>query len=243
MARIPFNAWQEVIARVFDGFSVQYNVSPEWLVNPATGRRLKLDRVYPEIGVAIRFQGMQARQRRSRLSDQELADERRRDEARRAVCEEHGISLAILELSTREFAAIFAELETALSRATRRLAKDDARPPSERAALLERLRRARSQVAQFRRQLKTDRDLSPYAELWQDRQYRAATPAEESRPAPPALALQEGALVEHVRFGVGIVTRLAPADGDPLVTIDFGAEGERTFLASLLADKLKKSEE
>ncbi|RME50906.1 MAG: hypothetical protein D6796_02035 [Caldilineae bacterium] len=239
MAKIPFNAWQEVIARIFDGFAVQYNVTPDWLVNPATGRRLKLDRVYPEIGAAVRFQGMQARQRRARPDDAELAEDRRRDEARRAVCEEHGISLAILNLSTHDFAALFDELETALSRATRRLAKDVTRPPAEKAALLERLSRARSRVAQFRRTLHTDRDLAPYADLWQDRQYREAAPAEESPPAPPPPALQAGMRVEHTRFGAGVVTRIAPSGDDRLVTIDFGAEGERTFLASLLAGKLR----
>jgi hypothetical protein len=37
------NAWREILARTFDGFFEQDNVSPEWLINPATKRRLKLD--------------------------------------------------------------------------------------------------------------------------------------------------------------------------------------------------------
>ena len=61
MTWINTNAWREVLARVFDGFTAQYDVSPEWLVNPETNRRLKLDVLYPNIGVAIRFRGLQGR--------------------------------------------------------------------------------------------------------------------------------------------------------------------------------------
>ena len=53
--------WNEILARIFDGFTEQRNVSPPWLVNPATRRRLKLDLLFPDIGVAIRFAGIQAK--------------------------------------------------------------------------------------------------------------------------------------------------------------------------------------
>ena len=33
---LALNAWREILARVFEGFAAQTNVSPEWLVNPAT---------------------------------------------------------------------------------------------------------------------------------------------------------------------------------------------------------------
>ena len=55
------NAWREILARTFDGFFEQDNVSPEWLINPATKRRLKLDKFYPEAGLAIRFIGLVAK--------------------------------------------------------------------------------------------------------------------------------------------------------------------------------------
>ena len=51
--------WREVLARIFAGCDAKYAVTPEWLVNPDTGRRLKLDCLYPEIGVAVRFVGLE----------------------------------------------------------------------------------------------------------------------------------------------------------------------------------------
>ena len=61
---LAMNAWREILARIFDGFKAQDNVSPEWLINPATRRRLKLDRLYPDAGVAIRFAGLTAKGQR-----------------------------------------------------------------------------------------------------------------------------------------------------------------------------------
>ncbi len=71
MTWINVNAWREILSRVFDGFAVQYEVTPEWLVNPGTNRRLKLDLLYPEIGVAIRFMGLQGTGRHQRPSLEE----------------------------------------------------------------------------------------------------------------------------------------------------------------------------
>ena len=61
------NGWREVFARVFEDFYAQYNVSPDWLKNPATNRRLKLDILYPQLNIAVRFEGLHGKKRR-RLS-------------------------------------------------------------------------------------------------------------------------------------------------------------------------------
>ena len=37
------NGWREIFARIFAEVETKFNVSPEWLVNPATKRHLKLD--------------------------------------------------------------------------------------------------------------------------------------------------------------------------------------------------------
>ena len=37
------NGWRELLARVFTSFDAEYGLTPEWLVNPDTNRRLKLD--------------------------------------------------------------------------------------------------------------------------------------------------------------------------------------------------------
>ncbi len=70
---LNMNAWQEIQARIFEGFIVQSNVSPAWLINPATRRKLKLDRLYPEAAIAVRNVGLTAKGQ-GRQSDWELLE-------------------------------------------------------------------------------------------------------------------------------------------------------------------------
>ncbi len=237
MARINLSAWREILARIFDGFETQYNVSPEWLINPKTNRRLKLDLLYPEIGLAVRFEGLKSHQQRRLLSLEEELQEKQRTAAREEMCRQHGISLAILNLSIVELGEVFASLEGAMSRATRLLAKDASRPPEEKATLLERMRNARATANQMRRGVKNDRDLNNYSALWHDRQFQQ-TAAEAAARVAPLLALREGMRIEHTHFGEGLVEVVKPSGDDLQVTIDFIEAGRRTFLVSLLADKL-----
>ncbi|MEZ4708268.1 MAG: hypothetical protein R3A44_13740 [Caldilineaceae bacterium] len=46
---LSMSAWREILAQTLGDSPAQDNVSPAWLVNPATRRRLKLDRYYPDI--------------------------------------------------------------------------------------------------------------------------------------------------------------------------------------------------
>ena len=77
---LNMNAWQEIQARIFEGFTIQSNVSPAWLINPATRRKLKLDRLYPEAAIAVRNVGLTAKGQ-GRQSDWELLEEQQRDSA------------------------------------------------------------------------------------------------------------------------------------------------------------------
>jgi hypothetical protein len=45
--------------------------------------------------------------------------------------------------------------------------------------------------------------------------------------------------VEHTSYGPGFVVAATPNDGDTLVTVDFITAGQKTFAASLVADKLR----
>ena len=67
------NGWREVLARIFDGFEIAYGVSPEWLVNPDTNRRLKLDYLFPDIAVAVRFVGLTGTGQRRRKNQFETS--------------------------------------------------------------------------------------------------------------------------------------------------------------------------
>ena len=79
---LSVNAWREILARVFNDPDLQSNISPDWLINPATRRRLKLDYLCQSIGVAVRFSGLTGKGRR-RPGDRELLEEDQRDQIRR----------------------------------------------------------------------------------------------------------------------------------------------------------------
>ena len=84
------------MARVFNGFTEQDNVSPAWLVNPTTRRRLKLDKYYPEAGIAVRIVGLTAKGQ-GRQSDLEVADAEQRDQTRADLCRQNGVQLFLLD--------------------------------------------------------------------------------------------------------------------------------------------------
>jgi hypothetical protein len=223
------NGWREIFARIFADFEIKLNVSPDWLVNPATNRRLKLDLLYPEIGVAVRFEGVEVKQRR-RPSLEEEAQQRMRDDARVAVCRAHGIDLIVVDMSVETPKPIFQEIDMMLSRAGQRVKSAD---------LLTKISQARATAAALARQALDYRNFKLYADLWEDRQYQVVTPAPATVPIKHAVAFAVGMEVEHTNYGPGFVVATAPSDGDTLVTVDFITAGQKTFAASLVADKLR----
>ena len=236
------NAWREILARIFEGFTVEQNTNPDWLINPQTKRKLKLDLFYPEIDVAVRFSGLRGKQQRGRISDQEEDQLKARERLRQQVSTAHGVSLATLDMARAEPDKIFKELEVTLSQANRRLAKDSSLEQTEKEALLTRLQQARSEVRRYERQINSDKDLALYEDLWRDRQFREAVTSSEDAPTssetlPP---LTEGLAVRHILFGPGIIQSLTPGatDAETLITIRFDNDEERTFMAGLLTGKL-----
>lgn len=226
---LVISAWREILARIFDGFEADLNVSPEWLVNPATKRRLKLDLLYPEIGLAIRFEGLESKQRTQRLSLEEEAQIRVRDDARVEVCRQHGIHLVVVSVVENKPADVFRDLDLAFSRALDRLTDPHLR---------QNIRAARGTAAALSRKIIRSADLRLYADLWEDRQYQPS----ESALAPSARAqtinFSPGMEVEHVKFGPGVVTAVEANGDDTLLTVDFVTMGQKTLAASLVADKL-----
>lgn len=223
------NGWREILARIFAGLETKLNITPEWLVNPATQRRLKLDLLYPTIGVAVRFEGAEVKQRR-RPSLEEEAQQRVRDDARVEVCRAHGIELILIDLSVETPKVTFQLIDTALSRAAQRVKAPD---------LVATIREARATAASLARKIQRYRDFKLYADLWQDRQYQPvlSTPA---APPKPKLSFTPGMEVEHTAFGPGVVIAAAPSNDDTMITVDFITAGQRTFAASLVGDKLRR---
>ncbi|GAB4422798.1 MAG: hypothetical protein Kow0031_00910 [Anaerolineae bacterium] len=222
------NGWREILARIFDGFTAKPNVTPEWLVNPATNRRLKLDLLYPDIGVAVRFEGQQGQQRR-RLSLEEEEQQRVRFDARVEVCWQHGIQLVVVDVVAGKAARVFQQLDTALSRAA------EVAPTLRRQIVA-----ARRTASGLSLKIRSEDDLALYADLWTDRQYQLAEPAGDTPPpAPAAETFAPGAEVEHTHFGPGVVTAVQPSGNDTLISVDFVTAGQKTLAASLVAGKLR----
>lgn len=224
------NAWREIFARIFEGLEMQLNVSPDWLVNPATNRRLKLDMLYPDIGVAIRFEGLQGKQRRQRPSLEEEIQQRTRDDARVELCRANGVQLIVVSTQDIDPQPVYREIDLALSRAAERVTDP---------TLLSRLKRARSTASKISRRARTHSDLKMYADLWEDRQYKEIEP--EPQAVPPvgeSVEFRAGMEVEHSAFGPGVVLAVSPNNGDTLLTVDFITAGQKTLMASLVGGKL-----
>jgi hypothetical protein len=235
-----FSAWLEIISRVFEGFEVREDFAPAWMQNPYTGRRLKLDRYYPELGIALRFVGGMRTQSR-RISDEEVEEEENRDAVREWLCRRQGVTLVRIDPEHPDPRQQIGYLRAALSRTSRILAQSDM-PLEYKQGLAPRIAEARRRCDEIARRLTRPEDLQMFAELWQDRGYRAlaASTAEPARPsAPEALdRYRAGMSVHHAFLGHGVVEEVVPEKGDVRVVVRFDDGQVRQFLASLVGDKL-----
>lgn len=232
------NGWREVLARIFDGFEVEYGVTPEWLVNPETNRRLKLDHLYPDIGVAVRFVGLEGTQRKQRKSDEEVLAEEDREAARATVCREHGVVLISIDPDGEPRVAL-RSLEMGLARAAAQLAQNTAVPHQRKQKLMPQISVARRRAGEFTPKLTPPEKLNIYAEMWWDRQANLAAQPTETKKAPARpQAYRIGMEVTHERFGPGQITDIVPDGNDTVITVDFPEGGVRNFYASLVSNKL-----
>jgi len=238
---LVLSAWREALARIFDGFAAQDNVSPDWLVNPATNRKLKLDKVYPDIAIAIRFVGLTAKGQ-GRQSDLEVLENEERERARAELCRAHGVHLASID-PAEDSVKQMDGLLSVLARASRSMANSD-RPAPEKATLMTALAAARSRAEQLRNRLAQNPEqmVENLAAGWRDREASLAVALSTSAVASGqavAVVLATGQRVRHTRFGEGVVTRIDGSGPEAMVAILFDAAQERTFRADLLADKVE----
>jgi hypothetical protein len=239
------NAWREMLARIFAGFPAQPNVSPEWLVNPATGRRLKLDLYYPDAAVAVRFVGLTAKGQ-PRQSDWDVAEEEQRDQTRAELCRRNGVYLCLVD-SNEETIPQLDRLTRHLERAAVTAAQGKA-PGKNGNVAATRLAAAHARAGQVRALVakNSDQMLANLADSWRDREAGVVpSPAPISRPAPtPAqkraiAGLRPGQRVAHERFGPGLVLSLSGQGPDAKIAIRFEDGQERTFLLAYVEDKLR----
>ena len=230
------NGWREVLTRIFAGFDVDVNVIPDWLINPDTGRRLKLDCLYPQVGVAVRFVGLEGTGRKHRKSDEEVAEENAREDARAAVCRDHGVVLISINPDDEPRQGL-RNLEMGLARAASQLARSPA-PQDYKQQFMPMLSQARARAGEFTNRLTTPEKLNLYAEMWWDRQAALAAQAPVQAPSAPQRDYEIGMDVEHTRFGYGRVVAVEPESSDVKVTVEFTDTSVRSFYASLVGDKL-----
>lgn len=103
------HAGRDRVDRVLDEFIAIENAAPAWLVNPATGRRLAVDRLYPQLGLAVHFLPHQ----RSAETCETLA----------ALCRQAGMTLVAVESDGDISPQTLSALRTALNAAARRIAQ------------------------------------------------------------------------------------------------------------------------
>jgi hypothetical protein len=241
--------WREIFTRILGDFAVEENVTPPWLRNPNTKRLLKLDLYYPDVGVAVRLQGLQG-QRKARKSDQEEIEEAQRDELREELCRQHGVRLINVDLGAGEPRAVFNELSRALATASRVVAQGDS-GRVDKGRLMPNLAQARQTLERVRMQVRRAEDVALYADAWRDREMAAIAAVQaEAKPTSArggtafksgriiATVYKPGAEVKHERFGRGTVVATQLDGDDMAITISFVTAGERKFLVSLVQDKL-----
>lgn len=230
-------AWREILERIFDGFTLQESVTPDWLVNPETGRRLKLDRFYPEAAIGFRLVGSTGKRKAPR-SEQELEEEARRDSIREQLCRNKGVTLIAIHVYESEPRDVLRDIRSALSRSARVLAQSD-HPHETKAALAPRLSKAKRVCDGLAARVRRTEDLALYSELWEDRQH-APPPKSPETPVQGARrhAYSVGQRVHHHRFGEGSVIDVRPSRADHLVVVRFDDGSERSFAASLVQSKL-----
>ena len=242
------SAWREILARIFTGFAEQDNVSPDWLVNPATRRKLKLDKYYPDAGIAVRFIGLTAKGQ-GRQSDWEVMETEQRDQTRAELCRQNGVQLATID-PNEELVKQFDALLSILARASRTLAQNS-RPGVNTAAKTQwmpALAAARDRAEQLRSAIvrSPEQMMANLADAWREREAGVAlelnTPPARTQPkngGAAHLVLSPGLRVRHLKFGDGVITRIEGSGEEAKVAILFDAAEERTFMAGLLADKLE----
>lgn len=240
---VEINAWREILARIFAGFREQDNVSPEWLINPATRRRLKLDKFYPDAGVAVRFVGLQAKGQ-GRQSDWEAMETEQRDQTRAELCRANGVQLVLVDAAD-DTPKQLDGLIRLLSRTSRTLAQSG-QPARYKQQWMPALSAAREVATELRSRIARNptQVMAALAEAWRDREagFAEATPVATVTRAQPAPTSDRpyaiGARVYHERFGEGVITALEPDASDVKLVVLFDAAEERSFLASLVHDKL-----
>ena len=106
---------------------------PDFLVNPATGERLELDRYYPKHHVAFEFNGPQHYVATDRFPKKVVEAQRRRDAVKRRICKRYGIDLVIVRAEDLGIATLLRKVGDRLPRRSLRIFRQTIRYLNKRA--------------------------------------------------------------------------------------------------------------
>jgi len=216
-------AWLEIVERVLGEFLVVENATPDWLVDSETGRRFKVDRLYPELGIAIRFKGSWGLPGGGGLDEIELMEERAHDEMRAHLCRQAGIALVTINPSDDDPAEVLGKMRAALSAAARRIAQRRVAQTAK-LTLLPRIASAKMACQRVHDTISSPEDLLSFAKAWEDRQF-------EKQEFLLPIRYQPGMTVKHSEHGKGLVLRVVPGGGkdEAEIVVQFSDASMRTF--------------
>ncbi len=85
-----------ILSLIADTNVCQDGAKPKFLVNPATGQLMELDRYYAAHAAAFEFNGPQHYHPTGRFTKHSVAAQRKRDAVKRQICKDHEISLVVV---------------------------------------------------------------------------------------------------------------------------------------------------
>lgn len=86
------------------------NARPGFLINPATREQMELDRYYPLHGVAFEFNGRQHYVATERFSEEQVAEQRKRDEIKRRICKNKEIPVVTVQAEDLSLATMIKKI-------------------------------------------------------------------------------------------------------------------------------------
>lgn len=89
---------------------------PGFLVNPASGEKMELDRYYPVDRVAFEFNGRQHYEATGRFTKQEVEAQKKRDRLKRQICKEKKIALVVVKAEDLSLAGMLRKAGALLPR-------------------------------------------------------------------------------------------------------------------------------
>jgi peptide/nickel transport system permease protein len=167
--------WPQLIDRVFAGFDAIDGATPYWLEVPETGARLMVDRLYPQLGIALWFEGpaphASFQKRAAGRQPGPHQEEAAYVDLLSRICRDEGFSLVTIDIRGEVSEGKLKEIEAALSSSARRAAQGDGGPEA-RTKLISRIAAAKVACRQSQKKPVSVALTEQISTRWQRRRQR-----------------------------------------------------------------------